>query len=380
MNAYEMAPAKFHDGQLNIPEAGNGIPDILDEAAWSFRLWMGLQEEDGGVYGGTESNGDPNFIQTVEMDPLGDYAFTREAAATYEFAGVMAQAARIWSGLGRTGEAEDYLARAHRAYAWAKANPLAAPRSPEHLAMYELSPKAYAAAQMLHTTGERGFHDDFAASAVWSMKPDAELEQHQLYDQKLAAWAYLNVPEAWCDPELRAAIREAVIHQADLFITHNATMAYRFVRHPWAPINWGTGAYQNWLDSTIWAYQLTGDPVYRQWMVHSFDNTLGANPLGLSYITGLGVRRVRAPLHNSRYGESGEVAPGMQVQGPNQKGPGYRVQETAYPRLREDFAVLYTFVDNHFAIEMNEGTMIPMARTMAAFGLMLPDAPASSRP
>jgi hypothetical protein len=31
---YELAPHKFRDGELNIPESGNGIPDIVDEARW----------------------------------------------------------------------------------------------------------------------------------------------------------------------------------------------------------------------------------------------------------------------------------------------------------------------------------------------------------
>ena len=30
--AYEMAPQKFRDGGANIPESGNGVPDIVDEA------------------------------------------------------------------------------------------------------------------------------------------------------------------------------------------------------------------------------------------------------------------------------------------------------------------------------------------------------------
>jgi len=33
MTAFEIAPSNFSDGELNIPESGNGIPDILDEAA-----------------------------------------------------------------------------------------------------------------------------------------------------------------------------------------------------------------------------------------------------------------------------------------------------------------------------------------------------------
>ena len=43
--AYEMAPQNFTDGELNIPESGNGVPDILDEAAWLPRFCCRLRHE-----------------------------------------------------------------------------------------------------------------------------------------------------------------------------------------------------------------------------------------------------------------------------------------------------------------------------------------------
>ena len=373
MNAYEMAPRKFRDGQLAIPENANGIPDILDEAAWAIRLWLDLQDEDGGVRGGTESNGDPGFITTVELDLLGDYAFAKDPGASFEFAGVLAQAARLWKSLGRETESADMLERAKRAYRWAMEHPIEKADTVDLYAKFYLSPKAYAAAELLHTTGEEVYKKDFADAAVWAKKPEAELQQHRLYDQRLAAWSYAKCPAEVADPAMQESIRKAIIKEADTFIEHCSKMGYRFLRHPWAPISWGTGAYQNWTDSSFWAYALTGDKKYLQWIIHTCDNTLGANPLNISYITGLGTRTVRAPLHNSRYSHFGEVAPGMQVQGPNQRGEGYQVSETAHPKIREDFASLYTFVDCHYAIVMNEGTVVPQARTMAAFGLLLPE-------
>jgi hypothetical protein len=373
MNAYEIAPRKFYDGQLNIPENTNGLPDVLDEAYWAIRLWLDLQTEDGGVRGGTESNGDPNFVQSVELDILGDYAFAPDAAASFTLAGVLAQASRIWKDLGKESEASDFLARARKAYIWAMAHPPAQSEGPGQYAQWFLSPKAYAAAELLHTTGEASYRSDFAAAAVWSKKPDADLEKHRLYSQSAAAWAYVKCPTGVVDAALQESVRKAIFRQADEFITYSSTMAYAFIRHPWAPISWGTGAYENWLNPIIWAYALSGDARYKYWMVRTCDNTLGANPLGLSYITDLGTRTVRASLHNSRFSPLGEVAPGMQVQGPNQRGDGYRLAETAYPKYREDFASLYTFVDCHFAIVMNEGTVVPMAQSMAIFGLLLPD-------
>ncbi|MCA9603737.1 MAG: glycoside hydrolase family 9 protein, partial [Myxococcales bacterium] len=55
MRAFELDPAAFGDGELRLPEAGNGIPDLLDEAAWGVRGWLALEEKGGGVRGGVES-------------------------------------------------------------------------------------------------------------------------------------------------------------------------------------------------------------------------------------------------------------------------------------------------------------------------------------
>src|SRR4029079_13036128 len=43
--AYETAPKNFSDGELNLPESGNGVPDILDEAAWLPRFCFRLRRE-----------------------------------------------------------------------------------------------------------------------------------------------------------------------------------------------------------------------------------------------------------------------------------------------------------------------------------------------
>ena len=373
MNAYEMDPQKFRDGDLNLPESGNGIPDILDEAAWAMRLWPPLQRADGAVRAGTESNGDPNFIQTVELYPLGDFAFAPDAEASFQFAATFAQASRIWRGLGKKAQADQWLAMAEKAYKWADANPPAKTDGPGQLSSRFLSPKAYAAAELLHTTGKPGYNADFLKAAVWKDKPDAEVEEYNKYNQENAAWAYLKCPPQSCDAAVRESIRRSILKRADDYIRFCSKLAYKSYRHPYSPINWGTAAYPNSLEPVLWAWKLTKEPKYLEWIIRTVDNTLGTNPLGRSYIVGLGGRTVRAPLHNSRYSHFGEVVPGMHVQGPNQKGDGYNVKETAYPPLRADVAPLYTYVDAHFAIAMDEGMIPSMTRCMAVFGLLRPD-------
>ena len=107
------------------------------------------------------------------------------------------------------------------------------------------------------------------------------------------------------------------------------------------------------------------------WMIRTCDNTLGANPMGLSWITGLGERTIRCPLHNSRYRPEGLPVDGLQAEGPNARFAGYSYKDTAYPRCTERFAVLNEFADVHFAIAMDEPIVNNMANTMMVFGLLV---------
>jgi hypothetical protein len=224
----------------------------------------------------------------------------------------------------------------------------------------------------LLTTHDKKYNDDFEAAAVWTQDPNAELEVYQQYDQSRAARAYARCPADLANAALQKSAKTAILRYVDRFIKFSSTMAYGFLRHPESPITWGTGAQLHWAVPATWAYDLTKNEKYRYWIIRSCDNTLGANPLNRSYIVGLGTRTARAALHNSRYSHLGEVERGMQVNGPFEQGDGYNVRETAYPAVRRDFAILYTFVDAHFAIGMDEGLSRSQAEAMAVFGFLLP--------
>ena len=373
--AWEHAPQKFTDGQLDIPEAGNGLPDVVDEALWSLKPWIALQDADGGVRAGTESAGDPNFYQTVELDPTGDFAYDKDCKASFIFAGVFAQASRVLAACGRKKEADEYLKRARRAYDWAVANVPEGLKDLRQYTEYRLDARAYAAAELLHSTGEVSYLADFRASVPWTVYPDALVRSHGRYDSLMASYAFLRDPKNETrDPEMWGRVRAAVLREADWYVEGSDQMAYKFVRHPDAPINWGTGAYGVHIRPVLAAWFITGDKKYRDWVIRTCDGALGANPLGLCWITGLGERTIRAPLHNSRYRPEGTVVDGLQGEGPVSSGGGYNYVDTVYPKHERTFASMHTFVDCHFAIGMDEGIVNNQVLDMALFGLLLPDA------
>ena len=374
MDAYEVAPKKFYDGQLNIPEKNNGIPDILDEALWALKLWIGLQDEDGGVYNGTESNGDPNFFQTVELDPKGDYAFAKDSRGSFQFAGAMAHASRLLKANGKNEMAADYLNRARRAYDWGVAHK---PQTNDAKAFgsYYTSQLAYAAAQLFHTTGEDAYHQAFLDNTPWKKKPKTKMIGNS-YDLTLAAYAYAAIPPSKADLTVHSDVVLAICEEADTYIKASNLAPYKFVRHPYAPINWGTGAYEHFL-SVVWhAWAFTDNSLkvktYRDAMIKTADNTLGCNPLNLCWIVGLGSNSIRAPLHNSRFNPTGFSVRGIQAQGPDDRGREYNYTAALFPK-RDMTPPLYCFIDSIFAIGMDEGTVNHQAETMAVFGLLLPD-------
>ena len=376
MDAYEVAPKKFFDGQLNIPEKDNGIPDILDEALWALKLWIGLQDEDGGVYNGTESEGDPNFFQTVELDPRGDFAFAKDSQGSFLFAGAMAHASRLLKNVGKKEMAADYLARARRAYDWGVNNKPQTNDSKKFGSFYTV-PLAYAAAQLFHTTGEDVYHKAFLSNSPWKKDPKARMiADDNSYDLTLAAYAYAAVPRSKADAAVHSDVIRAICEEADRYVRASNRAPYKFIRHPYAPINWGTGAYEHFL-SVVWhAWAFTDNKLnvkaYREAMIKTADNTLGCNPLNLSWIVGVGANSIHAPLHNSRFNPTGFSVRGMQSQGPDNGGREYNYASTLYP-TRGKTPPLYCFIDSIFAIGMDEGTVVHQAETMAAFGLLLPD-------
>jgi len=352
-----------------VPEHGNKIPDIVDEALWQLKLWKGLQDSDGGVRAGTESLGDPGFFQTVELDDKGDYAWAKDSKMSFQCAGAFAQASRILEKCGRTAEAKDFLSRAERAYEWAMANPTKGLKDGRE-SEYNIDPRAYADVSLYHTTGNAKYHDDFKSIAPWSKDPKAELSKWGKYNMTQAAYQYLMLPGGMADAKLHGAVKSAAFAEFRLFANAAKKCGYKFLRNPWAPITWGTGAYENFAVTAAHLYGLTRDPECRDWLIRTCDNTLGANPLGLSWISGLGERTVRCPLHNSRYRAAGVPVPGMQEQGPMKKGHGYAFTETVYPKWKEGEAVLHAHVDNHWAIAMDEPTVNNMASTLLVFGVL----------
>ncbi|HEY3493749.1 MAG TPA: glycoside hydrolase family 9 protein [Polyangiaceae bacterium] len=119
LRAYRDRPEIWGDAS-NIPESGNDIPDIIDEALFGLDYLERLQEEDGsvlsivGLAGGTppSSATDPSFYGPSSTSA------TASAAAAFAYAAVV-----IGGIEGMSERADTLRSAAERAYAWASDNP-----------------------------------------------------------------------------------------------------------------------------------------------------------------------------------------------------------------------------------------------------------------
>ena len=121
LQAYEENPAAFTD-DFGIPESGNGVPDILDEARWGLDYLTRLQNADGSMLSVVgEASGSPPSAATGQT--LYGPANT---SGTLASAAAFAAGARVLAGVavGDFPEFSTALAsRAVQAFTWAEANP-----------------------------------------------------------------------------------------------------------------------------------------------------------------------------------------------------------------------------------------------------------------
>ena len=121
LGAYELFPQSFSDGQLNLPESGNGVPDLLDEAVWGMGVWMKAQEESGAVPGRVEETSHPNHQGMPDMDKDPWFVGVSTSSSSRAFAASAAWLSRLIAPYDKP-LSEDLKSRAIRAYDWAAKN------------------------------------------------------------------------------------------------------------------------------------------------------------------------------------------------------------------------------------------------------------------
>ena len=315
---YEAFPSAFHDKDLNLPESGNKIPDILDEAAWALSFYHDTQRPDGAIYLGRGN--DQDYIRGIEQKTGKRPAFglldPQNNSAT-EYAAVAAQFARLIRPFDAA-KADKLTASAKAAYAWAKTHPDPGLTPEEELRSGNKLFLAYAASELFNTTGDPAFHEDF----LTLYKDDALKKVHWGLGwlPNLVRWSYVNSKQPGVDEAIRKEMIASIIRDADGGSKATRDAPYRNGTRVGVANGWGSfngGGHQAF--ASILAYLLTKDAKYLTTASLNADFQLGANPLSKGFITGLGARHpIQPQLNQLLYSgpeKTGKTAPGITVYG-----------------------------------------------------------------
>jgi len=325
MRAYELKPTAFRDSQTNIPESGNGIPDLLDEALYSLKGWGQLQEADGGVRAGVESYLEGTNTLWADQQTQPFWTWAREPYHTMRFAGLFAQAARLVAPFDKA-KSTELTDRAVRAYNYAYSHGVTEASKGGIL---------FATSELYRLTGDKKYQAMF--EKIWQANISygkyapgvvTGLYQPAYFLAPIQPIMSDFIVDYWAGAGANATYRSQAVDKlkslADQAVSAvDKNHAHRNGRPVgWDP-TWGQGMISGRYVRDIWYYLQMANPTDRQKYIDaislSADYVLGANPSGMIYVTGLGSRHTEYPLHfdsDASIRAGGEAAPGISVFGP----------------------------------------------------------------
>ena len=119
--AYHQNPLIWPDN-WNIPESGNGIPDLLDEVKWELDWLLRMQNTNGSVLSKVGVN-QYQGASPPSAESSQTFYGAESTSSTLSAAGNFAQAVRVYQSVGMTAYANTLSNAAVAAYNWAVANP-----------------------------------------------------------------------------------------------------------------------------------------------------------------------------------------------------------------------------------------------------------------
>jgi endoglucanase len=345
------------DNTLLIPEAGNKIPDVLDEAKWEIDFLLRMQVPAGQPLAGMVHHKIHDEKWTglplkPAADPQPRYLYPPSTAATLNVAAVGARCARVYARWDKALAAR-CLTAADKAWKAAQVHPaIYAPDGGEGGGAYDdtkvTDEFSWAAAELFATTGKQSYK-----KAITTQLKAADgfswQETGGLADLALARTPWrLPLPEQW-------KLRQRISTVADQYVTDLRSQGYA---NPYLPADgkyvWGSNsAVANSSMIMATAYDLTHISKYRDAALESLDYLLGRNAINQSYVTGYGERDSHNQ-HHRFWAHSLDPALPSPAPGSLAGGPNSGLQDPVAQRNLQGCAPATCYTDDIGSYSTNE--------------------------
>nr|AAC44385.1 endoglucanase E [Fibrobacter succinogenes subsp. succinogenes S85] len=314
LSLYEHFPEYFNTLKWNIPAEGT-LPDLLAEIKYNLDWMLTMQAADGGVYHKLSTLQFPGDVMPAK-DTEKLYVIGKGTAASFDFAGVMATAYRVFKTFDATYAAQ-CLEAAKKAYAWGLQNPNKAFTNPSDVATGSYSDgelsdeKAFASMELFISTGDASYKPTIDPNKMSIVPAWPEMYGLAVYA------AATHATEVGADAE---TAKQMLLQYANEF-AYAASSGFGVVMSN-EDFVWGSNAVAgNQGVFLLYAYYVTGEQKYYEAAKKVIDYLLGKNPLDMSFLTGFGTKSPKLPHHRpSTADKITDPVPGMIVGGPQPGG------------------------------------------------------------
>lgn len=311
LSLYEHFPDYFKTLKWNIPADGN-LPDLLAEIKYNLDWMLTMQASDGAVYHKLTTLQFPGDVMP-NKDTEQLYVIGKGTAATFDFAAVMAVAARVYRPFDAS-YADKCLEAAKKAYAWGAQNPNVKFNNPSDVGTGSYADgslgdeKDFAGTELFVTTGDASYK---TSGASHNLPGWADVSGLATYGKATHATEFGNVAQVAKDTLLSVANDFEARSTTGFGVVMGDNDFY-----------WGSNSVAG--NQGVWllhAYYLTGDKKYYVAATKVLDYLLGKNPLDMSFLTGYGTKSPMMPHHRPSTADGvKDPVPGMIVGGPQPGG------------------------------------------------------------
>ncbi|GAA4403611.1 hypothetical protein GCM10023187_19870 [Nibrella viscosa] len=375
--AYELRPNAFIDA-TNIPESGNGVPDVLDELKWELDWMLRMQATNGGVHNRVAVTSYSNGTDDPSTDTQPRYYTNITTWSTATFAAIMAHASRVFGAYGTQfpNYATTLQTAAENAWTYLENNPNISPSTGTDGASMAAADagsnsnqdrrlRILAAAQLFRTTGTAKYktyfesnYNNTTATSENGFHPlsNGYMDPSVCWDLNQAFIIYWATPGANTTivSQLKNTLKTTMdwFHEPYYTRKDDPYLAYMWTGH----YTWGSNQLKaRWGQLAVIALEASvnsaKNSLYREIAEEYLHYFHGRNPLSWVYLSNMGSRganvggdkNIEEFYHSwfrngsARYDGPGSqfgAAPGYVVGGPNQNYSGTTTPPKGNPPMK----------------------------------------------
>lgn len=356
--AYELFPEQLRM-DLNIPESGNDMPDILNECFYELTWLLKMQAPDGGAYHKLTSFSHADFVMP-EDDLMQFMIYPVSSMATADFAAIMALASRVYAPF-YPEFSKKALTAAKKAWSWLETNSYVGFHNPagsntgEYDDESDLDERLWACAELLRT--------DKGNASVYLSK----LKEYSALPMSRTGFGWTDVSglatlAILFDPAHSAGMLESdykriLFTEADRLCALQDASAYQLAMKP-EDFVWGSNMVVCNRSILLILASLLADgkqaASYREAALNQLHYLLGLNAMDISYVTGFGENAFKNPHNRPTFADGiGLPMPGWVSGGPF-KAP---CDPAAMERIPAGTPPMKCYVDDVGSYSTNEITI-----------------------